>query len=223
MRWTIPNILTIGRLLAAPGLVVAFVVFARPWADWLAVILFVSAAATDWIDGRLARAWGQESKFGAMLDPIADKVMVVTALAVLMALYGLLLWIAVPVAAILFREVFVSGLREYLGAAAGTLKVTPLAKWKTTVQMVAIAVLFAYPLFFHYFGMWTQGMSAEIVADVLAGEIPDELGLRLVYRGLMLTHYAGPIFLWVAAGLTLLTGADYLRKAMPHLRDAPHA
>ena len=143
MRWTIPNTLTVLRLLAAPALASGCVSVARPWADWLALVLFVSAAATDWLDGRLARAWGMESKFGAMLDPIADKAMVIIALAVLIGLLGPNFWIMVPAALILFREAFVSGLREFLGDTAGPLKVTTLAKWKTTVQMVAIAVLFS--------------------------------------------------------------------------------
>ena len=68
MRWTIPNILTVLRLLAAPGVALAFVLFDRPTADWIAIGLFILAAATDYIDGRLARAWGQETAFGRMLD-----------------------------------------------------------------------------------------------------------------------------------------------------------
>ncbi|MBF9032784.1 CDP-diacylglycerol--glycerol-3-phosphate 3-phosphatidyltransferase [Rhodobacterales bacterium HKCCE2091] len=223
MRWTLPNILTLGRLLAAPGIAVAFLIFSRPVADWLAVILFVSAAATDWIDGRLARAWGMESRFGAMLDPIADKAMVVIALAVLMALLGLNVWIALPVAAILFREVFVSGLREFLGNTAGTLKVTQLAKWKTTLQMIAIAALFSSGLFEHEVGNLTQGMSPEIAGAILNGEVPDDVGLLTAWRGFMVTSWGGAVLLWVAAALTLATGIDYLRKAMPHLKDAPDA
>nr|MCU0854587.1 CDP-diacylglycerol--glycerol-3-phosphate 3-phosphatidyltransferase [Paracoccaceae bacterium] len=142
MTWTIPNVLTTLRLLAAPGVVVMFLYFTRPWADWFALFLFVGAAATDWFDGYLARLWKQESKFGTMLDPIADKAMVVIALLVITGFSGMNPWILLPATLILFREVFVSGLREFLGAAAGTLKVTKLAKWKTTAQMVAIAVLF---------------------------------------------------------------------------------
>ena len=142
MTWTVPNILTLLRLLAAPGVAVMFLYFHRPWADWFALILFILAAVTDWFDGYLARLWKQESKFGAMLDPIADKAMVVIALVVLTGYSGMNPWLILPATVILFREVFVSGLREYLGADAGRLKVTKLAKWKTTTQMIAIAVLF---------------------------------------------------------------------------------
>ncbi len=139
MNWNLPNILTVIRLLAAPGVAIMFLYFHRPWADWLALSLFISAAVTDWFDGYLARAWKQESKFGAMLDPIADKAMVVIALVIITGYSGMNPWLILPVTAILFREVFVSGLREFPGGQAGLLKVTKLAKWKTTAQMVAIA------------------------------------------------------------------------------------
>ncbi|MEO0693993.1 MAG: CDP-diacylglycerol--glycerol-3-phosphate 3-phosphatidyltransferase, partial [Pseudomonadota bacterium] len=173
MRWTVPNILTILRLLAAPGVAIMFLYFTRPWADWFALVLFVSAAATDWIDGYLARTWNQETKVGTMLDPIADKAMVVIALLVITGFSGMDPYILLPATVILFREVFVSGLREYLGDTAGTLKVTKLAKWKTTAQMVAIAVLFAKGVFEHYFGVLAFGMGTQMVADVLAGREED--------------------------------------------------
>ena len=143
MTMTLPNFLTILRLIAAPGVAVMFLYFARPWADWYALILFVTAALTDFVDGYLARRWKQVTKLGTMLDPIADKAMVVIALAVITGIYGLNPWILLPATVILFREVFVSGLREFLGDTAGTLKVTRIAKWKTTVQLVAISVLFS--------------------------------------------------------------------------------
>lgn len=222
MRWSLPNILTILRLLAAPGLALAFVVFKHPVADFVALGLFIGASLTDWLDGVLARAWSQESRFGAMLDPIADKAMVTIAIAVLCAQWGLSFWVLIPAVVILFREIFVAGLREFLGAAAGTLSVTRLAKWKTTVQMVAIAVLLAVGPFQHYFGMWSWGMSEEMIAGVLAGEIPDELGLRRMYWGTQITVYGGIALFWIAAALTLITGIDYFLKALPHLKDEPH-
>ena len=141
MRWTIPNTLTTMRLLAALGVPVMFLYFHRPTADWFALALFVSAAITDYFDGYLARLWKQESKFGTMLDPIADKAMVVIALLILTGYSGMNPWLILPASVILFREVFVGGLREFLGAKAGLLKVTRLAKWKTTAQMVAIPFL----------------------------------------------------------------------------------
>ena len=219
MRWNIPNTLTLFRLLAAPAVAVMFLYFTRPYADWFALLLFVGAALTDWIDGYLARAWKQESKFGAMLDPIADKAMVVIALAVITALSGMNPWILLPATVILFREVFVSGLREFLGDTAGTLKVTNLAKWKTTAQMVAIALLFAQGVFEHYFGMQTFGMDDAIVGSILAGETPDQFGIIWKYQGMIGSYYGGVVLLWLAAALTFVTGVDYLLKAMPHLRE----
>ena len=143
MTLNLPNFLTILRLAAAPGVAIMFLYFNRPWADWFALVLFVSAALTDFLDGYLARAWKQETKLGAMLDPIADKAMVIIALTVITGFSGMNPWMLLPATFIIFREVFVSGLREFLGNTAGTLKVTKLAKWKTTAQMVAIALLFA--------------------------------------------------------------------------------
>ena len=119
MKWSIPNTLTVLRLLAAPGVPLMFLYFQRPWADWFALTLFVGAAITDWFDGYLARLWKQESKFGTMLDPIADKAMVVIAILVLTGYSGMNPWLILPATVILFREVFVSGLREFLGAKAG--------------------------------------------------------------------------------------------------------
>lgn len=219
MTWNIPNILTVLRLLAAPGLVIMFLYFTRPWADLFALLLFISAAITDWFDGYLARIWKQESKFGAMLDPIADKAMVVIALLVITGFLGMNPWILLPATIIIFREVFVSGLREFLGADAGTLKVTKLAKWKTTAQMIAISVLFAAGVFEHYFGMHSFGMDQTMVMDVLNGQIEDVMGLRWKFDGMIWSFRIGVCLLWVAAVLTLITGWDYFQKSLPFLRD----
>ena len=217
--WNLPNILTVIRLIAAPMVAVLFLYFTRPYADWAALILFVGAALTDWVDGYLARAWKQESKMGAMLDPIADKAMVVIALVVLASVFGLDALFVLPAALIVFREVFVSGLREFLGDVAGTLQVTKLAKWKTTVQMVAIASLFAVGIFEHYLVMGTAGMDRDIVSSVLDGTVEDPSHLWLIYQGMYAAWYSGLALLWIAAALTIITGVDYFRKALTHLRD----
>ena len=219
MNMTVPNILTLLRLLAAPGVALMFLYFSRPAADWFALILFILAAITDWFDGYLARAWKQESKLGAMLDPIADKVMVVIALLVIVGYSSMSPWLVLPATFILFREVFVSGLREFLGDTAGTLKVTPLAKWKTTLQMVALAVLFAQGVFEHYLGISVIGMDPEIFQDVLSGNVEDLHGLRWKHTGMIWAGTLGIALLWVAAFLTLITGFDYFRKAVPYLKD----
>ncbi len=222
MNWNIPNILTLLRLLAAPAVAVMFLYFSRPYADWFALILFVVAALTDYVDGYLARAWKQESKFGAMLDPIADKAMVIIALLVITGFSGMNPWILMPATVIIFRETFVSGLREFLGDTAGLLKVTNLAKWKTTAQMVAIAVLFATGLFEHEFLDRTTGMDSATLDAIMAGQTDDPLGLVWYSEAANVTFLVGTILLAIAAVLTLVTGFDYLRKAMPFLRDDGH-
>jgi CDP-diacylglycerol--glycerol-3-phosphate 3-phosphatidyltransferase len=219
MIWTVPNILTLLRLLAAPGVAIMFLYFSRPYADWLALVLFLSAAITDWFDGYLARLWKQETKIGAMLDPIADKAMVVIALMVIVGYSSMSPWLVLPATFILFREVFVSGLREYLGDTAGTLKVTKLAKWKTTAQMVAIAVLFSQGIFEHYLGMSAYGMDQAMVDDIMLGRVEDLQGLRWKFAGMEWAGWTGLLLLWVAALLTVVTGFDYLRKALPYLKE----
>ena len=219
MNWNLPNILTFIRLLAAPGVAIMFLYFTRPYADWFALILFVSAAVTDWLDGYLARAWKQQTKFGAMLDPIADKAMVIIALCVVTGFSGMDPYILLPATMILFREVFVSGLREFLGDTAGTLAVTKLAKWKTTAQMVALSVLFAKGVFEHHLGMGAWGMDDATVQGILNGDIEDVNGLRWFYSGMIYTWWTGVVLLWIAAILTLITGWDYIQKARPYLRD----
>lgn len=219
MNWNLPNILTVIRLLAAPGVAIMFLYFHRPWADWLALTLFISAAVTDWFDGYLARAWKQESKFGAMLDPIADKAMVVIALVIITGYSGMNPWLILPVTAILFREVFVSGLREFLGAKAGLLKVTQLAKWKTTAQMVAIAVLFLGTGLEHAEGIARQGLTTDQYAELVSQGLADPIR-SCGARGC--SSYAtmlGLLLIWLAAVLTLVTGWDYFRKSQPFLKD----
>lgn len=219
MPLNIPNILTVLRLLAAPLLALCFVVFSSPVADYMAFVLFVGAALTDYVDGYLARRWNQISAFGRMLDPIADKVMVVIALALLLGLWQGYIWIVIPTVIILFREVFVSGLREFLGAKKDLLAVTSLAKWKTTVQMVAIAVLFLAGVFQDNLRALYFQMPPETYEDILFGNADDPLGLR---RAKLLSDWVSGLglgLLWVAAALTLITGIDYFKKSLPFLQE----
>ncbi|GKY86744.1 CDP-diacylglycerol--glycerol-3-phosphate 3-phosphatidyltransferase [Sinisalibacter aestuarii] len=205
MKWTLPNILTIARLVAVPLIPVMFLFFARPWADWYAMILFIVAAVTDYLDGYLARAWKLETLFGAAMDPIADKALVMIALLVINGYAGLTPWIMLPSAIIIYREVFVSGLRETLGDRARALKVTNLAKWKTTAQMVAITLIFAKGVLEHHAKLETGGERAGLLDwSAIAGN-------------------GGIVLLWVAGLLTIVTGWDYFRKAMPFLRETPDA
>ncbi|MDB6455169.1 CDP-diacylglycerol--glycerol-3-phosphate 3-phosphatidyltransferase [Falsirhodobacter sp. 20TX0035] len=219
MTWNLPNTLTVLRLLAAPGVALMFLYFHRPWADWLALALFIGAAVTDWFDGYLARLWKQESNFGRMMDPIADKAMVVIALVIITGYSGMNPWLILPTTVILFREVFVSGLREFLGARAGLLRVTKLAKWKTTAQMVAISVLFLGTGLEYLEGIALQGMTAGEYSEAVT------LGLEPAIRtcgslGCATTAtLIGLVLIWIAAILTAITGMDYFIKALPFLRD----
>jgi len=231
MRWNIPNILTLIRLIAAPALVVVFLAFPRPISDWLAVILFAFAAVTDYIDGHLARRWQQTSAFGKMMDPIADKAMAVLALLLLVNLQSGLsvqimgfrvdqaTMVLIPAAIIMFREIFVSGMREFLGSYTSGLPVTRLAKWKTAIQMIAITVLFVQGLFEHYYGVLAFGFTEEMAQAILNGEEQDLFGLRWKYYGFFAAQGGGIALLWLAAVLTLVTGVDYLMKSLPFLNS----
>lgn len=143
--YALPNLLTYGRCVAVP-VVVAFLFWPEEhWARWWALGLFVAAAITDYFDGYLARAWNQQSALGRMLDPIADKLLVAAVLMMLVAdgtIAGLSLWAAIV---ILLREILVSGLREYLADLKVSVPVSAVAKWKTTMQLVAVGFLVAGP------------------------------------------------------------------------------
>ena len=196
MSWTIPNTLTVCRLAVTPAVAVVFLILPRPLADWIALVMFVLAAVTDFLDGYLARLWKQESRFGRMLDPVADKAMVVIALMVLVALAELSFWITIPAVVIIFREILVSGLREYAGGQSRLLSVTGAARWKTTVQMVAVAGLFL-----------STGMS----------QVPDPENPQGVEGVVAVATSAVEVvaltLLWVAAIMTLTTGWGYFMKA----------
>ncbi len=147
--WSIPNLLTYARILVVPLVVLCFDLEERgkstDAARWWALGLFVFASVTDFFDGYLARIWEQTSSLGKMLDPIADKLLVSACLLLLAAdgsIAGWSIWAAIV---ILSREILVSGLREYLADLKVSLPVTQLAKWKTTLQMVALAFLLAGP------------------------------------------------------------------------------
>ena len=142
---SLPNVLTYARIVAVPLLVACLYFLRGDAARWSAFALFVAAALTDWLDGYLARAWAQQSTLGRMLDPIADKLIVGATLLMLVhdqTIAGLSVWAAII---ILCREILVSGLREFLAELNVKVHVSQLAKWKTALQMVALAVLLAGP------------------------------------------------------------------------------
>ncbi len=136
----LPNLLTIGRILATPVICWLLVLGGTP-ALWVALILYIGAAITDWLDGYLARRMKIVSGLGRMLDPIADKLLVGALLIVLAWTRQLSAIDLIPAVAIMLREIFIPGLREFLGPKNVIVHVTPLAKWKTTAQLVALALV----------------------------------------------------------------------------------
>ena len=137
----LPNIITIARMLTIP-VIVLLLVTGDGGLRLVAAVLFAIAATTDWVDGYIARRYNQVTPLGRRLDPIADKLLVGLVLTALAWDGSLSAFDLVPVMAILFREFFISGLREFLGNAKVVLPVSVLAKWKTTVQLVAILLIF---------------------------------------------------------------------------------
>ena len=191
MLTDVPNLLTLSRIAAIP-LLVALVAVGRPDADFASCVVFAVAGITDYLDGRLARDWRQQSDLGRMLDPIADKLLVGAALMMLVGTGRLGALNLYPAIVIMLREILVSGLREYLAGVRVGLPVTRLAKWKTGVQMVALGTLLA-------------GDSSAVL-----------LGIPWFPATLI-----GAALLWVAALLTLFTGWDYLTAGLRHAVRAP--
>lgn len=142
---SLPNLLTIARIVVIP-IIVVLAISGIELFRWLALALFVLAAITDFLDGLLARIMGQMSPLGRMLDPIADKLLVGALLIAFAWDRTFSAFDLIPAIAIMLREIFISGLREYLGARNVVLAVSWFAKYKTTVQLVAIGVLMAEPL-----------------------------------------------------------------------------
>jgi cardiolipin synthase len=193
----IPNLLTYARIIAVPMVVACMywqaILFGGMWLRWVALAIFVTAGITDILDGYFARSLGQQSSFGRMLDPIADKLLVASCLLMLAAdetIKGWSLWAAIV---ILCREILVSGLREYLAELRVSVPVTRLAKWKTTVQLVAIGFLLA------------GKAGDEIIASVTGNPFTP------------VVTYFGLTLLWISAIVTLYTGYDYFRAGVRHL------
>jgi cardiolipin synthase len=186
MPTDLPNLLTLSRIAAIPLLVV-LAAMQVPAADLAACVVFSAAAVTDYYDGKLARSRRQQSNLGRMLDPIADKLLVGAALMMLVGEDRLHGASLYPAIVIMLREILVSGLREYLATIRIGLPVTPLAKWKTGFQMGALGTLLA--------------------GDPTA---------RLLHLQFLPVSLIGAVMLWIAAGLTLWTGWDYLTAGWRH-------
>ena len=142
---SLPNLLTYGRCVAVPAVVIFLFWPNESWARWWALGIFTAAAITDYFDGYLARAWNQQSALGRMLDPIADKLLVAAVLMMLVAQGAIVGWNIWAAIVILLREILVSGLREFLAELKVSVPVSNVAKYKTTLQLVALGFLIAGP------------------------------------------------------------------------------
>lgn len=191
MPLNIPNLLTLLRILLIPFFFIVYTIDAG-WSNIVATVIFVAAAITDWLDGYLARKLNQYTTFGAFLDPVADKLIVATALVLLATDQKILeLVISIPLFAaavgiIIGREIVISALREWMAELGkrASVAVSYIGKVKTTLQMIAISLLiYREPLF---------GLPIFIIGELL---------------------------LFVAAVLTLYSMIVYLRAAWPVLTD----
>ena len=189
MKIKIPNILTIGRIILVPIFVITFYIPGF-LGDLIPFFIFLLASFTDFLDGLLARLYKEESKLGELLDPIADKIIIATALVLLVMNDIINNYEVIAAIIILTREILISGLREFLAKSQVSMPVTGLAKFKTFIQMFAIAIL-------------------------LTGESGNKLIDFQDYNA----HTIGIIFLWMSAFLTLYTGYDYVKKGIHHAAD----
>ena len=187
MRIKIPNILTIGRIIIVPFFVVSFFLPGF-YGEIIPFLLFILASFTDFLDGLLARLYKEESKLGELLDPIADKIIVSTALILLVMNETIQNYEVIAAIIILTREILISGLREFLADVQIKIPVSSLAKVKTFIQMFSIAIL-----------------------------LTGETGNKIINFEDYNAQTVGIILLWLSAFLTLYTGYDYVRKGIEHV------
>ena len=186
MKIKIPNYLTIGRIIIVPIFVFTFYLPGF-YGDLLPFALFIIASFTDFLDGLLARMFKEESKLGELLDPIADKIIVATALILLVMNETIKNYEVIAAIIILTREILISGLREFLAKGKVKIPVSTLAKYKTFLQMFSISLL-------------------------LTGETGNKIINFQDYNA----QTIGIILLWLSAALTLFTGYEYMRKGIDH-------
>ncbi len=186
MLTSLPNLLTLSRIVAIPALIATFYM-ASPLGNWIALAIFVAAAITDWLDGYLARTMNEVSGLGRFLDPIADKLLVAATLLMLVYVDRIGDWSILPAIVIMCREIMVSGLREFLAELRVRVPVSRLAKWKTMVQMLALCFL---------------------IVDDAAGDIlpAREIGIAGIWIAALLTLYTG--YDYMKAGMRYVTAED---------------
>ena len=187
MKFKIPNILTIGRIIIVPFFVISFFLPGF-YGEIIPFLLFILASFTDFLDGLLARLYKEESKLGELLDPIADKIIVSAALILLVMNGTIQNYEVIAAIIILTREILISGLREFLADVQIKIPVSSLAKSKTFIQMFSIAIL-----------------------------LTGETGNTIINFENYNAQTVGIILLWLSAFLTLYTGYDYVRKGIEHV------
>ncbi|MDE2739812.1 MAG: CDP-diacylglycerol--glycerol-3-phosphate 3-phosphatidyltransferase [Paracoccaceae bacterium] len=197
MTITLPTILSIIRLFAGFLILLGFLLLARPEADILAFVIFVSAAITDFIDGYIARKFNLVSELGKILDSIADKILVIMAWIIIITYYEFNSWIILPIGLIIFRELFISGLREYLASKSLSLQVTFIAKLKTTLQMITISLTF-------FSGIIVDG----------SGSLTTFLLQPVAGSGTTLMEMACIVLIWLSAIQTIYSGWEYFKTAL---------
>jgi cardiolipin synthase len=177
---SLPNILTVSRILAIPAICAAFYL-PGAWSAWVPLALFALAGITDWFDGYLARKWGQMSDLGRFLDPVADKLLVAAVILMLIAFERIDRITCLAAVVIMCREVTVTGLREFLAELRVKVPVSKLAKWKTTVQLVALGILIVGdygPAFLHIRLIGEIGLWVAAVLTLYTGWDYLQTGLR---------------------------------------------
>lgn len=177
---SLPNILTVSRILAIPAICAAFYL-PGAWSAWVPLALFALAGITDWFDGYLARKWGQMSDLGRFLDPVADKLLVAAVILMLIAFERIDRITCLAAVVIMCREVTVTGLREFLAELRVKVPVSKLAKWKTTVQLIALGILIVGdygPAFLHIRLIGEIGLWVAAVLTLYTGWDYLQTGLR---------------------------------------------
>ena len=139
----LPNLLTMSRIVVIPALIGTFFFVEGTTGNWISLGLFAAAGVTDFLDGYVARQWGIQTRLGRFLDPVADKLLVVAVILLLIAFDRIAGWTVLAAIVIVCREILVSGLREFLAEIRVGMPVSALAKWKTTVQILALGFLLA--------------------------------------------------------------------------------
>ena len=186
-----PNLLTIIRIIFASLIALILIFSDSKMAYFISFILFALAGITDYFDGWLARKRNQISDLGRMLDPIADKILVISTFIILMSNNVIDGFNVIAALIIIYREIFISGLREFLGNKSFVVKVTKLAKWKTAIQFITILAF----------------LGSQVINDFYMYTVIINIFIEFICT----------LLIWVTSLISLFTGINYLRSAYDHL------